>query len=257
MIPKIIHYCWFGDKKFNKRQKKCIRTWNEHLFDYEFMLWNEENIDMNHPFITLAYKHKKWAYISDYVRLQKLYEYGGIYLDTDMYVLKSFNKLLSDCCFFGAQDDKLIAAGIIGSTQGNIFIKNCLNHYNDPNPKEWKLRFANPRVITRVFVENGDYLPEFNDSLQINNVKIYSPKYFYPMPFVIDKPFDENFLKFAENETYAIHLWDGSWIEYSEFQLIRKRKYIQALTNIKYGNLHKTYYFKKLISSFLKSLKAT
>ena len=100
-IPKIIHYCWFGEKDMPDLVKKCIKSWKKILPDYEFKLWNEENFDINSTKWTkVAYKNKKYAFVSDYVRLCALLEFGGIYLDTDIRVKNSFNNLiiiLHDC----------------------------------------------------------------------------------------------------------------------------------------------------------------
>ena len=105
MIPKIIHYCWFGPKPFSRTVKKCLKTWHKHLSDYEFCFWNEQTCatyaeqhhlsnPMEHPFVQSAYKAQKYAFVADYVRFWALYHIGGIYLDTDMYVLRSFTPLL-------------------------------------------------------------------------------------------------------------------------------------------------------------------
>ena len=96
MIPKIIHYCWFGKKEMPDKVQKCILSWKSILHDYEFKLWNEENFDINEiPYTKAAYDAGKYAYVSDYVRCKVMYEYGGIYLDTDIEVFKPFDDLLA------------------------------------------------------------------------------------------------------------------------------------------------------------------
>lgn len=92
MIPKIIHYCWFGKGKKNRLIKRCIRSWKKRMPDYEIICWNEDNFDYTSvPFVKEAYEQKKWAFVADYVRLYALFHYGGIYLDTDSEVYKSFD----------------------------------------------------------------------------------------------------------------------------------------------------------------------
>ena len=86
MIPKIIHYCWFGGSTKPKLVKDCILSWKIFFPNYEIIEWNEKNSDLNEPFVKAAYNLKKWAFVSDYVRLTKVYEYGGLYLDTDMLI---------------------------------------------------------------------------------------------------------------------------------------------------------------------------
>ena len=103
MIPKVVQYCWFGGKKKTKLIKDCIKSWKRYLPDYKIIEWNEKNSDLAHPFVIEAYKLKKWAFVSDYIRLKVLYDFGGIYLDTDMMVLKSFESHRS-CKFCGEME---------------------------------------------------------------------------------------------------------------------------------------------------------
>lgn len=113
-IPKLIHYCWFGNKKKPQLVEDCISSWKKYLPDYEIIEWNEKNTDLKHTFLKKTYKLKKWAFVADFVRLKVLYEFGGIYLDTDMLMLKSLDSFLDDKCFFGAENETFISAGIIG-----------------------------------------------------------------------------------------------------------------------------------------------
>ena len=104
MIPKIIHYCWFGGKPLPQNVEMCIKSWREKCPDYEIILWNENNYDINcNTFVRNAYQNKAWAFVSDYARLQIVYENGGIYLDTDVELLKSLNSLLDLNLFLGRQ----------------------------------------------------------------------------------------------------------------------------------------------------------
>ena len=95
MEKKYIHYCWFGDKPLPKLAKKCIKSWKKYLPDYEIIRWSEENVNLEEcPFIKEAYENKKWAFVADYARTKAIYEYGGIYFDTDMEVVKNIDELL-------------------------------------------------------------------------------------------------------------------------------------------------------------------
>ena len=98
MIPKIIHYCWFGGKELPNLAEKCIASWKKQLPDYKIICWSEENFDIDNsvPYLKEAYSKKKFAFVSDYVRLYALYNYGGIYLDTDVEVIRDFSPLLND-----------------------------------------------------------------------------------------------------------------------------------------------------------------
>lgn len=111
MIPKIIHYCWFGGSEMPLLVQKCVKSWKEHLPDYEFKLWNEESFDINSSeWCKGAYKNKKYAFVADYVRLKTLYEYGGVYLDTDEKMEKSLNPFVEkDAAFMGFEDGKVLS----------------------------------------------------------------------------------------------------------------------------------------------------
>ena len=101
-IPKIIHYVWMGGKEKPPKIKKCIKTWKKHLKDYEFIEWNEKNFDINsNSFVKKMYENKKWAFVSDYVRAYAIYNYGGIYLDTDVFVIDKLDSLLNSRAFVG------------------------------------------------------------------------------------------------------------------------------------------------------------
>jgi mannosyltransferase OCH1-like enzyme len=258
MIPKVIHYCWFGGKRKPKLIRDCISSWKEYLPEYEIIEWNEKNSDLSHPFIKEAYHAKKWAFVADYIRLQKLYEFGGIYLDTDMLVIRSFDELLSTKCFFGAEDSEFISAGIIGSIPNYKLIKSCLDYYNN-------LHFRNhidlgmitiPRIITKIFRQEYNFYNDFDIIIKLESLTIYPPQYFYPFP--LNKKDDlKNFKKYIKNDTYTIHLWNSSWmyIEYSEFHYFRNGQYISGfLKMIKhiYNNRELKYTYLRKIASCIK-----
>ncbi len=216
MIPKKIHYCWFGPAPLPKLVRKCMQTWREVMPDYEICLWNEENSPMNHPFVKQAYAAKKYAFVADYVRFWALHNYGGVYLDTDMYVLRRFDDLL-DANFFcgwetpmtpsgdngGASVPNIISCGALGACAlgacalGEV-TEAILKHYDgltfdakDLNP------YIVPRIITPILWERK------------KDITIYPYDYFYPFPF--EEREKRNFLDYKTVNTYAIHLWDLSW----------------------------------------------
>lgn len=203
MIPKIIHYCWFGPKPFPKLVSKCIETWTQHLGDYEFNLWNESNSPMNIPFVQEAYAAKKYAFVSDYVRFWALFQHGGIYLDTDMFVIKDFNNLLNNDIFFGWEtlEMKNISCGIIGSTRNQVFFDHVCKYYNEINYNKSDIaELVVPKILTKVYQQIEDK----------NKIAIYPYDYFYPFPYE-EKENVKNFIKFKTKNTYAIHLWNISW----------------------------------------------
>ena len=132
MIEKKIHYIWFGSNPLPPLAKKCIESWKKFCPDYEIVEWNETNFDVNQNIYTKeAYENKKWAFVSDYVRLYALYHHGGIYMDTDVEVLKNLDDYLNHDAFSGFESSNAIPTGIIGAKKGNYHIKQLLNEYND------------------------------------------------------------------------------------------------------------------------------
>lgn len=141
MIPKIIHYCWLGNNPYPEKIQRCIDSWHKVMPDYEFVLWDENSFDINtSEFTRQAYAAHKWAFVSDYIRLYALYNYGGIYLDTDVLTFKRFDDYLHcngfssvESYFYheGCADDYRIEACVIGATKGNQFIKDCLEFYDN------------------------------------------------------------------------------------------------------------------------------
>lgn len=145
MIPKIVHYVWLGFGQQSETIQRCIQSWKRNLPDYEIKCWNESNYDISKApsFVQEAYNVKKWAFASDYVRLWALYNYGGIYLDTDTEVLKPLDKFLDHKLFIGTQvfsvdiskrEKKIItnlSMGIIGSEPGHPYLKDCMDKLAD------------------------------------------------------------------------------------------------------------------------------
>lgn len=107
MIPRKIHYCWFGGNELPKEAKECIESWKKYFPDYEIVEWNESNVDLNScRYVKQAYEHKKWAFVSDYFRFQILYELGGVYFDTDVKVLQSMEPIIKKGPYFGKETDR-------------------------------------------------------------------------------------------------------------------------------------------------------
>lgn len=138
MIPKVIHYCWFGNSDKLELIKKCIESWKKYCPDYEIIEWNESNFDINSiPYVTQAYADKKWAFVSDYVRLYAVYNQGGIYLDTDVLLHHGIDDLLQYRCWLASDDVRYIATGLgFGAEKGNALIKAMMDaykHYEYPS----------------------------------------------------------------------------------------------------------------------------
>lgn len=213
MEKKYIHYCWFGDKQFPKLGKKCLESWKKYLPDYEIIKWSEENVDLNEcPFVKGAYENKKWAFVADYVRCKALKEYGGIYFDTDMEVIKNFDNLLDCNTFLGVEDSGYVAVGVwYEKNKDALLPTKLLEVYN--NMKEFNINkmadVSIPKLISDVLKDYG--LAQDTTEVQHlkDDIKIYPRDYFYPYSYNRDNNV------FTDN-TCMIHYYDASWIPVKE-----------------------------------------
>lgn len=212
MIPKIIHYCWLSGDPYPPLISECITSWKKHLPDYEFILWDTKKIDVNsNLWLKQAFEKRKYAFAADYIRFYALYNYGGIYLDADVEVIKSFNPLLSKKHFIGEEASGDIEAAVIGVEKGNFWIKECLDYYKN-----------------RSFIkEDGSFDMRPVPLLVYSKIK---DKDIDIKPFYYFSPKDYNIGIIKKNaETYCIHHFDGKWIKkgfkYSIKRMIHKLLY--------------------------------
>lgn len=207
MIPKIIHYCWFGGNAFPKPVKKCIKSWKKYCKDYKIIEWNENNFDISTAplYVQQAYQAKKWAFVSDYVRLYAMITIGGIYMDTDVEVLKPLDKLLKNRAFSGFEDGEYIQTAIMGSVKNfplfNEFLKyyDSISFINEDNSLNTK---TNVQVFTDILQNKG--LVKNNKFQIIDDIALYPREYFCPKSYldgIITKT----------DKTYVIHHFDASW----------------------------------------------
>lgn len=132
MIPKIIHYCWFGGKPLPADAQKCIASWRKYMPDYEIKEWNESNFDINsNTYVCQAYQSRKFAFVTDYVRLYALATEGGVYMDTDVEVLKSFDPFLYHNAFSGFENNNFVPTGMMASEKGGKWVSELLDYYTD------------------------------------------------------------------------------------------------------------------------------
>lgn len=132
MIPKAIHYCWFGRNPKPKLALKCIASWKKHCPDYQIIEWNEDNFDISACplYVRQAYEAKRWAFVTDYVRLKVVYDHGGIYLDTDVELIKRPDRLLGHEAYFGFEDGKYVATGLgFGAVKGAPILGEMMRDY--------------------------------------------------------------------------------------------------------------------------------
>ncbi|TCN22195.1 glycosyl transferase-like sugar-binding protein [Mesobacillus foraminis] len=207
-IPKIIHYCWFGRGNKPEIVNKCIQSWERILPDYQIIEWNEENfpIDSN-TYVKEAYESNKFAFVSDYVRAYALYHQGGIYLDTDVEVFKSFNNILHHDSFWGFEQGNYIATSTIGATKGNALIKTFLDSYagkkfikDDGSIND----LTNVAIITEILKSIGLHMD--GQYQELSGIGTFYPQtYFSPYDYI-------NCRNFINEDTYAMHHFYKSWL---------------------------------------------
>lgn len=206
MIPKVIHYCWFGGNPLPEDAVKCIESWKKYCPDYEIVEWNESNFDISSlDYTREAHQAKKWAFITDYVRLHVLATVGGIYMDTDVEVLKNLDVFLNEHGFSGFERVDAVHTGIMAAEKGNPFIVQLLEEYNSLHfireDGTYDLT-TNVVRITKAAQKNG---------LKLNNKKQTVCDFsFYPKEVFCPKNSRTMEMEITEN-TYTIHHFQGSW----------------------------------------------
>lgn len=208
MIPKIVHYCWFGENDFSSKAKKCISSWYRYLNNYEFVLWNEKTFDVNSSEYTRkAYKMGKYAFVTDYVRLYALYNFGGIYMDTDVEVLKPLDKFLQHRAFTGCESKEMCVTGIIGAERNHPWIKLLLDWYK--NREFVSIRETNTLIITELTKREYGWMPGNMHQVLKDDLHIY------PFEVFCAKSLLTGNISKTEN-TYTIHHFDGSWLSFDQ-----------------------------------------
>ncbi len=198
MIPKKLHYCWFGYGQKPKTFELCLQSWSVFCPDFEIIEWNEENSKKYAgSFYNNALRKKKYAFVADYIRAKVLFEYGGVYLDTDMLLLKPIDVMLRNDFFTAEESNERVAFGLFGAVPGHRFLKHMVEFYN-----KTEFNAFSPPVITHTFS------PLINRQSLIEGEIILDVMSFYPLSY-------ENRMKdyavFIKPESYAVHLWDHSW----------------------------------------------
>ena len=217
-IPKVIHYCWLSGEPYPDLVQKCMESWRSCLPDYQFVLWGNEKIkEIDCSWVNSAIVAKKWAFAADYIRLYALYNYGGIYLDCDVEVLKPFDDLLERSYFVGRESHKdVVEAAIMGCQPGLDWVKDALGWYES---KEFDASQLNNPAIAIPFILK-------NVLSKSSNVEIFPAEFFSP------KDNRTGNVRITPN-TYTIHHFDGNW--FNDYQ----REYFRIRVNYskKYGSL--------------------
>lgn len=198
MIPKKIHYCWFGNNPKSKLILDCIESWKKFCPDFEIIEWNETNSKQySNSFYDNALRKKKFAFAADYIRVKVLFELGGIYLDTDMLLLKSIDDLLKYNFFTAEEVDGRVAYGFFGSIKEHRYLSKMINFYDTT-----EFNVFSPPVITH------NFSPLINRTTIKENEQIFFSDVFYSLPY--ENRLD-NYSNYITENSLAVHLWDHSW----------------------------------------------
>lgn len=218
MIPKKIHYCWFGGNPLNELGEKCVESWRKYFPDYEIIEWNESNFDVNCcAYVKEAYEAKKWAFVSDYARFKILYEHGGLYFDTDVEVIKSFDDILQRGAFMGCEMKASSVASPLnldvnpglglGVESQNAFYSEMLDIYHNShflNEDGTNNLKTIVEYTTEALVSHG---MDIKDDIQfVAGIYVYPYEYFNP------KDMSNGKITITDN-TRSIHHFSASWVD--------------------------------------------
>lgn len=219
MIPKIIHYCWFGRGQKPELAIRCIESWKKYCPDYTLKEWNEDNFDINAvPYVREAYESRKFAFVTDYVRLYALYHEGGVYMDTDVEVVKTFDPFLHHHMFSGFETDDNVLTGMMAAEKGSVWAKELLDQYNGRRFIQPDGNFdmtTNTTVITNYMLAHGLVL---NNTLQDfpGLCTMYPSEYFCPKDHTTG-------VIHMTHRTVCIHHFSGSWYDHSLISELRHK----------------------------------
>lgn len=214
MIPKVIHYCWFGGGPKPPLFQRCIDSWKRYCPDYRIVEWNEDNFNYSvNDYVQEAYDAGKWAFVTDYARLWIIFHYGGIYLDTDVELKKSLDSFLEEPAFFGFEDTGNIATGLgFGAIPGNAVVEQMLQGYTDLHFKSSDGSYDLLPCPVRNTASIKHLLPldfQKESIVVIKDAVIYPAEYFCPLSA------DGLTLNITKN-TYSIHWFSATWLSEDE-----------------------------------------
>lgn len=210
MIEKRIFYLWCGSEK-PVDVECCVLSWHRQLPDYEIVEIREDDTTwfdfaeacQENEFFNFVYKNKIWAYVADYVRFYVLEKFGGIWLDTDVQVLKNFDDLLDCGAFMGRENNEHIETAVIGAEAHHQLLKDALDFYDDAI---WHSPlYTSPRILTFCLTKYG-FVAGKTGIQNLKDIRIYTPEYFYPLP--LNTKFEAAMIT---DDTYSVHWWKGSW----------------------------------------------
>lgn len=223
MIPKIIHYCWFGHSPLPDIVQKCIESWRIKMPDYEIMRWDETNVPYrDFDFMREAYDAKKYAFVSDQARYWVMMQYGGFFLDTDVEVLKPFDDLRNNTCFFGLERNvkknvlNVNPGLIIGAEKNCVVMEKMFEQYCGLNfvvNGKLQMQHISPRILTKYLLENEGLVIEDKCQLLSHGINVYATDYFDPQ---IPRALIQGVRFNLTENTYTIHHGAASWVPRSQ-----------------------------------------
>ena len=219
-IPKTIHYCWFGGKPKPELAEKCIRSWKKYCPDFEILEWNEHNFDVSEApgYVQQAYACKRWAFVSDYVRLKALTEMGGVYMDTDVEVIRPLDPYLNHRAFAGFEHPERVQTGLLACEKDFPLFREFMAYYDTAS---FLREDGTPDVTTNVEILTGLCLQRgmvCNDRLQeIEGLTLYPREVFCPVDY------DTKRLK-KTRKTVTVHWFSGSWHTEEDLEAMRQEK---------------------------------
>ncbi len=238
-IPKVIHYCWFGKGKLPSLAEKCIASWKKFCPDYKIVCHNEDNFDINsNKYAKQAYDAKKWAFVSDYVRLKVLYDEGGIYFDTDVELIKPIDSLIEEYGYMGFDDNGVISTGLgFACEKENELVGALLHDYDDISfilPDGSYDLTPCPDRNTKTMVSLGLNLQEKKQVFM--GIRMLPEDYLCPMKYYTGK-------KIITKNTYSIHHFCASWTS----KTAKRTLFVKRLVGVKM--------YDKLYGKFLHKFK--
>ena len=206
MIPKKIHYCWFGRNPKPKLAEKCIRSWKKYCLDYEIIEWNEDNFDVDkYPYAKYCLDNQKYAFLSDFVRLVVVAEQGGLYFDTDVEVIRKLDDLLNYKAFYGFENNEYVASGLgFGAEKGQVTVLKMLDEYNGLKKEDNTFELKGcPILNTNALVKLG--LQQNGKEQEVAGAHVFPADYFNPFE-------DATGLLNSTKNTHSIHWYAKSWM---------------------------------------------
>ncbi len=211
MIPKVIHYCWLSGDPIPEKLQRCMDSWKKFLPDYEFVLWDLERFDIKtSQWVKEAFEARKYAFAADYIRLYAVYNYGGVYMDMDVEVVRPFDDLLASPYILGLESEKGVEAGVFGAERYSLFLKKILSYYERRSFLKEDGTFDMrplPSVLFEILTDN--YVLRERNSVGIPLDS--SMMYLFPSDYLTAKSYLNGKIEVMKH-TYTIHHFAGSWL---------------------------------------------